>query len=123
MEVVIPIGKLNPSWDLGVDMRIHIVQDFNDALLVRLKCFWGRGGCLFAVLLYSLHELQCSPPGVRAQHKAILLCTYKGISSLTLIIKLKKIKALPFLQVHSSFGKRTASTLDDDYRNCCVARA
>jgi len=41
-----PIGKPNPSWDLGVDMRIHIVQDFNGALLVRLKL--RRGGCLFA---------------------------------------------------------------------------
>lgn len=29
-----PIGEPNPSWDLGVDMRIHIVQDFNDALLL-----------------------------------------------------------------------------------------
>lgn len=47
-----PIGKPNPSWDLGVDMRIHIVQDFNGALLVRLKL--RRGGCLFASFSHLL---------------------------------------------------------------------
>ena len=52
----------------------------------------------------------------------ISLCTHQRISSLTLMIKLKKPKALPFLPVHSSFGKRTVSTLDGalDYRNCHV---
>lgn len=43
------------------------------------------------------------------QHTAISLCR---ISSLTFVIKLKKLKALPFLRVHSSFGKRRVSTLD-----------
>jgi hypothetical protein len=53
----------------------------------------------------------CKAP-MRAQHTAIPLRTHQRISSLTLAIKLKKLKASPFLRVHSSFGKRTVSTLD-----------
>ena len=35
--------KAEPSWDLGVDMRIHIVQDFNDVLVGGAEVFLGEG--------------------------------------------------------------------------------
>ena len=58
MEVVIPIGKLNPSWDLGVDMRIHIVQDFNDAVEV----FLGEGRMLVCSAVVQLVRALVFPP-------------------------------------------------------------
>ena len=40
-------------------------------------------------------------------------CAHRGTPKLVqAVIKLKKLKALPFLRVHSSFSKCTVSTLD-----------
>ena len=63
------IGSCNAYWkaepQLGVVKRIQIVQDFNDALLVRPKL--GRGGCLFASFSHLLDRPQGSSAGILSQ--------------------------------------------------------
>ena len=52
-----------------------------------------------------------TPLCARATHGNFALYALENFS-LTLLIKLKKLKALPFLPVHGPFSKRIVSTLD-----------